>query len=235
MEDQHVQTAVRAGDEVVLVHPSEAGPAAINDILLRNLAPEARQIVHAFEHLIHTLDCRIKDLEGKLDEDELTGVFNRRGFMRELERAKAFSGRYGVSATLVFFDVDRFKTINDRFGHRVGDAALRHVARLLLENVRESDLVGRLSGDEFAMLLWNTVPAEAVKRVRALVTFVEENPLCDFGTPIPLHLSSGVAPLETEGACETVLDEADAAMYRDKRRRREAYARAVFGSGDNVR
>src|SRR5690242_14568391 len=83
---------------------------------------------------------------GPADRAALTPLLNRRAFLRELHRIRTFSQRYGAPASLVYFDLDGFKSVNDRYGHAAGDAALQAVAERLLANVRESDLVGRMGG-----------------------------------------------------------------------------------------
>ena len=96
---------------------------------------------------------RISYLEKLADEDTLVPVANRRAFVREMSRMVAYAGRYGAHTSVLYFDVNGFKQINDQHGHAVGDAALQHVAMLLAENIRESDIVGRLGGDEFDVIL----------------------------------------------------------------------------------
>ncbi|MEL6724713.1 MAG: diguanylate cyclase [Pseudomonadota bacterium] len=87
------------------------------------------------------------------DRDTLCPIFNRRAFERELSREIALAERYGIPLCLIFIDLDRFKLINDRFGHATGDTVIQHVAQTLLDNVRQSDIVGRLGGDEFGIAL----------------------------------------------------------------------------------
>ena len=86
---------------------------------------------------------RVAELETRVDEDPLTGLLNRRGFERALERALAYVRRYGATAALVYIDLDRFKPINDRHGHAAGDWVLGRVARLVGAHVRASDVVGK--------------------------------------------------------------------------------------------
>ena len=104
---------------------------------------------------------RIADLEARVDIDSLTDVLNRRGFERELKRSLAYVKRYGTSAALIYVDLDGFKPVNDRHGHAAGDAVLKAVAAALLRHVRASDVVARIGGDEFAVLLWNVDDAAA--------------------------------------------------------------------------
>ena len=97
----------------------------------------------------------IMALAARADTDPLTETLNRRGFERELKRALAYLKRYGTSAALLYADLDRFKTINDSYGHAAGDAVLQAVAMVIARQVRASDLVARFGGDEFVVLLWN--------------------------------------------------------------------------------
>ena len=91
--------------------------------------------------------------------DELTGLHNRRGFVSLAEQRLKLTSRQGVRSTLIFIDVDNLKYINDTFGHREGDGALQQIAGLLRECFRESDIIGRLGGDEFCVLLSQTAAA----------------------------------------------------------------------------
>src|SRR5438309_715871 len=112
----------------------------------RDPAPQTLDEVAALQREIAELRQEIARLEGRLaeaeglaDRDSLTPLLNRRAFMRELARAQAYLQRYGGPASVVFFDLDGLKTINDRFGHAAGDAALDAVARQLIAHVRASD------------------------------------------------------------------------------------------------
>ena len=112
--------------------------------------------------------ARITELEARIDIDPLTDILNRRGFERELKRSLAYVKRYGTSAALIYLDLDGFKPVNDRHGHAAGDAVLKAVAAALVRSVRASDVVARIGGDEFAVLLWNvTGPAAAAKAAGA--------------------------------------------------------------------
>src|SRR4051794_41410327 len=99
------------------------------------------------------LRARLAEAEGLADRDALTPLLNRRALMRELARTLAAVERYGRPASLVYFDLDGLKAINDRFGHAAGDAVLRAVAQRLIGHVRASDVAGRMGGDEFAVIL----------------------------------------------------------------------------------
>ena len=99
--------------------------------------------------------ARVRRLEATADIDPVTGILNRRGFDRELARSLSYVKRYGTRAALFYIDLDGFKPVNDRHGHAAGDAVLKTVAAMLTRNVRASDTVARIGGDEFGLILWN--------------------------------------------------------------------------------
>ena len=140
-------------------------------------------------------------------------MLNRRAFLRELHRAAAFCARYAAPAALVYFDLDGFKAVNDRYGHAAGDAVLAAVAQRLLDNVRGSDLVARLGGDEFAVLLAQAEASAAVAKAASLITGLEADPVVFEGRAISLRLSAGVRVYEPGLTPAQWVAEADAAMF----------------------
>lgn len=169
---------------------------------------------------VSQLKSRLTEAEGLADRDALTPLLNRRGFLRELSRVKTFAQRYGAQASLVYFDLDGFKAINDRYGHAAGDAALKVVAERILANVRDSDIVGRLGGDEFAVVLVQADPVSAEAKAASLARNLEREPLSFGEWTAPIGLSWGVAPLTNDLDPETALAAADAAMFEAKRLRK---------------
>ena len=159
---------------------------------------------------------RVAELEILADRDPLTTVLNRRAFMRELHRVVGYCERYGAMASVVFFDMDAFKAINDTFGHSAGDAALQAVAASLAAHVRESDVVGRLGGDEFAVILAQADREAAATKAAALKALVEAAPAAHEGAAIPLRLSYGVRAFEPGVDAADLLAGADAAMFLHK-------------------
>jgi diguanylate cyclase (GGDEF)-like protein len=151
------------------------------------------------------------------DEDSLLPMANRRAFLRELSRVIAFARRYGWSLCLLFFDVDGLKQINDGHGHAAGDACLRHIGDLLIANTRGSDLVGRLGGDEFGIIMNRCDLATAADKAESLRALVKAAPLAWQGQPIALSLSVGVCPFTGTEQAADMLAEADGAMYRAKK------------------
>jgi diguanylate cyclase (GGDEF)-like protein len=159
-------------------------------------------------------------LESLALEDPLTGLLNRRGFMRDLSRAIAYRARYDTPAALMLADLDRFKPINDTYGHEVGDRALGHLSALLRGNIRASDCLGRLGGDEFALILWQVDEETARRKAASLQAIVAGTPLRVGGLTLPLGASIGVTPLAPKDTPEEALMRADQAMYRQKAERR---------------
>jgi diguanylate cyclase (GGDEF)-like protein len=160
--------------------------------------------------------ARIADLEARVDIDPLTDVLNRRGFERELKRSLAYAKRYGTSAALIYVDLDGFKPVNDRHGHAAGDAVLRAVAAALTRNVRASDVVARVGGDEFAVLLWNVRDSAASVKAAALEDAVYATPVQWGSSNLVVGASAGVALLGALDTPAEVLERADAAMYARK-------------------
>src|SRR5581483_522948 len=136
------------------------------------------------------LKAHLTEAEGLADQDPLTPVFNRRAFLRELRRAAAFSERYGSPACLIYFDLDGFKAVNARFGHAAGDAALQAVAERLAANVRESDVVARIGGDEFGVILAQADLAAGEAKAASLAAVAGEPVRCGEWLA-PLKLSWG--------------------------------------------
>lgn len=172
--------------------------------------------VERLERELESARAQMVDLAARADVDPLTDVLNRRGFDRELRRLLAYVKRYAITAALLFVDLDDFKLINDRYGHAAGDAALRAVAMVLRRHVRASDLVARIGGDEFALLLWNCPEAEAHNKALAIEAVIARTTATHAGLTLSVGASCGAAtllPLDEPG---DVLERADRAMYARK-------------------
>jgi diguanylate cyclase (GGDEF)-like protein len=160
---------------------------------------------------------RIAELERLADEDSLTPIANRRAFVRELSRMIAFTRRYGPPSSVIYFDVNGMKQINDTYGHPAGDAALRHVAEVLLKNVRESDIVGRPGGDEFGVILAQTNQEQANAKAAALAQAIGSTALRWGKTDIKVSAAYGVYPFTGSDDAQVAIEAADKAKYRQKR------------------
>lgn len=169
---------------------------------------------------VETLRARLAEAELLADRDPLAPLLNRRAFLRELNRTLAYCERYEAEVSLVFFDLDGFKGVNDRYGHAAGDAALAHVADILTTQVRESDLAGRIGGDEFAVVLAHAGREAAQAKGRSLAAAIEGQPFGYGGQMIPLLVSYGVRSYEPGMTGPQMLAEADAAMFMNKAERR---------------
>jgi diguanylate cyclase (GGDEF)-like protein len=162
----------------------------------------------------------IAELEASANTDFLLDIPNRRGFERELDRAVAYIKRYQASAALIVLDVDRLKPINDAFGHAAGDEVLKSIAATLTRQVRASDMVGRLGGDEFGVLLWNLSETDMRVKAAALEQAIDRLSFVFGGQRVTAGASAGVAILGPHAQASRALEEADRAMYVRKALRR---------------
>jgi diguanylate cyclase (GGDEF)-like protein len=164
-----------------------------------------------------------QELERLSQHDPLTGVYNRRRFDEELSARLTQVRHQERGGALLLIDLDRFRRINDELGHAAGDLALREVARVLDENTRGADVVGRdadgivarVGGDEFAVLLNDIGPVEAAVVGKRLVTALDAVELSFKGASVPLAVSVGVAPFDGRDRldADALLALADRAMY----------------------
>src|SRR6201996_8257911 len=120
--------------------------------------------------------ARQEDVEKPADQDGMLPLLNRRAFVRELTRYIAFTGRYNTPASLIYFDLNYLKKTNDEHGHAAGDAVLAHFATVLSAQVRDSDCVGRLGGDEFGVLLSHANQAQALQKADRLAGALKAAP-----------------------------------------------------------
>jgi diguanylate cyclase (GGDEF)-like protein len=162
------------------------------------------------------LQERVEQLDQLAHQDSLINLPNRRGFMRELERLIARVDRYGISAAMLFVDLDGLKIINDTFGHRAGDEALIQVANLLSKGVRHSDVVARIGGDEFGILLESSDERDAQETAVRLIDQISASEFLHDGEALPLSVAIGVGMIDALDTAEAVMERADEAMYRRK-------------------
>lgn len=167
-----------------------------------------------------------KQLQGQLQQlastDSLTGLSNRRAFFAGMEQILALSSRHLRPVSIMLADIDHFKEVNDTYGHQAGDAVLRHVAQLIRQTLRASDMAARVGGEEFALLLPETGRAGAFSMADRLRRAIAED-ICVHGDqPIPITISFGLACLEAHDSgdapsCDEFLRAADSALYASKR------------------
>jgi diguanylate cyclase (GGDEF)-like protein len=184
------------------------------DAVLAKLGPEDRAIVRGALERAEKTEAELRFLA---EHDSLTGLLNRRRFRAELDQYVSFAARYGGRGAVMVIDIDGLKEVNDRLGHQAGDRMIRRVAEALRERVRATDIVARLSGDEFAVLMPQSDQAGALQLGEDLRAQVAE------GMPLNAEIdhasiSVGIAMFGGQGAsgAEAVLVAADQAMYQAK-------------------
>jgi diguanylate cyclase (GGDEF)-like protein len=175
--------------------------------------------VDSLRRELQQMHSRLEDAEKAADQDQLLPLLNRRAFVRELTRYSSFANRYGTPSSLVYFDLDGFKLVNDTFGHAAGDAVLEHFSRILLANVRDSDVVGRLGGDEFGVLLSHANQDQAHKKADSLARDLNQSHAMWKGRAIPTSFSYGAFELKAGEDAAIAMARADEAMYAQKRGR----------------
>jgi two-component system, cell cycle response regulator len=156
---------------------------------------------------------RFREARQQADLDALTGLHNRRYFHETLGREVARAHRYGRRLALVVFDLDDFKTINDRIGHLAGDGVLAEVAERVRSVVRSADVACRVGGDEFGIILPESTLADAEQLSHRMQAAVASRPIGDAGS---LQLSAGAAELRSEDDATKFFERADDALYRAK-------------------
>ena len=159
------------------------------------------------------LQVRAEEFERLAMVDSLTGLFNRRVAAGRLASEAARSERYGHPLTVVSFDLDKFKQINDAYGHPAGDAVLKEFARRLDSAIRKSDLAARMGGDEFLILL----PECTTDKVHTLLDRLRPMETEYGGTKIPICFSAGWVGYEKGETTEQFLERADRILYAEKR------------------
>lgn len=217
----------RRAEAVASVRPVEepAAVATVMGIPEAEFTPRVRDAIMGLMREVETLRGDLEQIRSRLDEaeksadqDQLLPLLNRRAFVRELSRTIAMSARYGTSASLVYFDLDGFKQVNDAHGHAAGDAVLRHFSETLMSHVRDSDIIGRLGGDEFGVILSHAGQVLAHKKAAALAQTLAENPAHWQGNAISIGFSYGTFELLPGENADTAIARADEAMYENKKR-----------------
>ncbi len=229
------------GSEVVLEDTGSTNGTYINDRLIQGentLRSGDRFQVGA----VHFKFLHEKDVENAYHlaiynlvmRDGLTEIFNKRKFQEEIEREAVRAERYGRPLSLILFDIDRFKKVNDDYGHLCGDYVLKRVTEKVGELLRSEQIFARVGGEEFAALLPETPREKAVQLAEKLRAVIEAKPFRYAGFEVPVTSSFGVAELETGfKRGDALYEAADRALYFSKqngRNRTTAYDSAEHGS-----
>jgi len=199
------------------------GALCTMDTRVRELSPEQVAVLEDLAQLIvDELELRIQT-----STDALTGVMTRRAFTEQADREIARAGRYGSPLSCALIDVDYFKSINDTCGHGIGDQVLKHLASICSKELRTSDCIGRIGGEEFAILLPETGLRTATEVVERLRKIIASTPF-DAGGGRMIWLTASIGVAENSEATKTfdgLLSNADLAMYDAKKNGRNRVAR----------
>lgn len=208
--------------------PPPQDVATVMGIPESELTPKVREAlqqlmaeVYSLRQELEEARQRIGHLEQLADQDSLAPVLNRRAFIRELSRMAAFEERYGPAGSVLYFDVNGMKQINDRHGHAAGDAVLKAVSEVLLRETRASDTVGRLGGDEFGVILAQTDLDKASEKAESLAASVAAEEVHWNGGPLRITVACGAHSLGNGQQADDALQAADRAMYANKRHSRD--------------
>lgn len=207
---------------------ANAGAASVTSVLgipEEEFTPRVREAIMGLMQEVDSLRRELGQMHDRLemaerdaDQDHLLPLLNRRAFVRELTRAIALASRYGTASSLVYFDLDGFKQVNDTHGHAAGDAVLTHFAHTLTEHVRDSDVVGRLGGDEFGVILSHATQIVAHRKAASLAETLASVPARWDGQTIPVAFSYGTFELVSGDNADNAIARADAAMYAQKKK-----------------
>jgi two-component system, cell cycle response regulator len=175
-----------------------------------------RSIHYAIERkqLITALEVANERLSRQVTTDPLTGIYNRLKFNDLLDAEVLRAKRYGTSLSLIMFDIDYFKRINDTHGHQIGDYVLREISRIVSENIRQPDIFARWGGEEFMVLVPNDDVEQAsilAEKLRALIEAY------NFRDNLKLTASFGVTGFRRYGSFESFTSRVDEALYKAKR------------------
>ena len=183
---------------------------------------------------VHELETANRRLDHLARTDPLTGLPNRLAFFelapRELERAK----RYVRGLALAILDLDDFKLVNDRYGHDAGDTALKHFAKTVTAQLRPSDVFARIGGEEFAIMLPEAEPAEAVRLLERILKGVTQTPFENKGQEIALSFSAGVTGYYQGATVDELIKDADLALYKAKSQGRTSVSQNLIADPDSV-
>ncbi len=178
--------------------------------------PPIEQLCELIGASIYNIEL-FREVERQAKTDGMTSLANHRAFIEGLSREFDRAQRYRSKLSLLMIDMDRLKSINDGLGHQAGDLAINHVARVIAESVRTSDLAARYGGDEFAILLIETSLAQAQVMAQRFVTKLQESPVEIQGQKLSLTVSVGVGELAGDATPEQFIKRVDDALYEAKR------------------
>lgn len=190
-----------------------------NDNLEDNLAcqlAKAEIKITRQQEEINALKLKLMQTEILADKDPLVDIYNARALGREIKRAQVLMQRYDILSSLIYFDLNGFKKINDVYGHSFGDKLLISIGEMLCKNTRDCDVVARLGGDEFAVLLFKADENIAKAKASVLACKIAELKLELGGEQIGITTAWGVCACYPEDDSQQIIHRADRAMYLAK-------------------
>lgn len=170
-----------------------------------------------------------EQMQAALTFDGLTRAYSRRSILDELERELQRCKRTGGKLAVLVLDIDHFKSINDRYGHAAGDAALRHFAQVVQRAVRGSDRFGRLGGEEFVLLMYDCDSARALVHAQRVCDALRDTSFHLQGEEVRMTTSGGLASYQSGDSADGILARADDALYRAKEQGRDRVEMAWIG------
>lgn len=182
-----------------------------------NVKNEIGSLSQSLNEMADSIELDIKKLQQKATTDELIGISNRRAFIKSLEHEIKRSHRYASPLSLLMIDVDNFKSVNDTYGHLIGDKVLKHFCGISQTALRDNDLMGRIGGDEFAFLLPETNIDSAIIVAERIRTAVEKSSLIYDSEKLLITVSIGATQLTKDDFIDTFQKRADMAMYTSKK------------------
>jgi diguanylate cyclase (GGDEF)-like protein len=198
-------------------------PVAVPSTADTQTREELETEVNRLRRELEDTRSRLSEVERQADEDPMLPVLCRRAFLREMRMALAVAQRHNHQSFLLYIDIDGLARINEALGHSAGDAALGHLANILLAQVRATDVVGRLGGDEFGILLAHCESLDgAHKKAAEIAMRVNRAPLVWRDAMLALSISVGVRPVDGSQTVDQIMEAADMAMYE---MRRDRYSR----------
>jgi diguanylate cyclase len=190
------------------------------DFELKNFSVEIKKEddeVKKLKERIHFLEERLKVLSKEVKTDFLTNIINKRGLEEELKKQESAFKRYNVNYSVVFFDIDHFKNVNDTYGHDAGDVILKSLGLLFRRYARDVDIIGRFGGEEFVAILPHTDKNGAYVFGEKIRKIVEKSKFMYKKIRIPITISSGVAERKEVNSQEELLKKADERLYLAKK------------------
>lgn len=192
-----------------------------------------RKAVEQAEKRIQELEAELVEMSALVSEDPMTHSLNRRGMEQEYARETSRAMRTGHPMCVAMIDIDNFKKLNDTHGHHAGDEALIHLVQVSREELRATDIIGRMGGEEFMIMLPNTTQEDAIQVVERLQRALTKKFFLNNNDRILITFSAGVAVYEAGESQESIMDRADKALYEAKHtgKNRVCTAEPLSGNG----